>query len=326
MRDKVESLDWIGLFKFGVTALFFVDFIWKTYESAFNFDSMGMIISISLVSLLALVGLRNEFYSVQLHNKAWAKQFKTGEEIKIILAFTFASFATYLSAYIFNLNVSLAASIVVLSMVFLIPEPFAIFQATVYTGTFTGMVTNQFISNWGLALLLGFVGSLFFLYFQPSFRATGGRAGLNAYMTSVLFIFLFSNVTTGVGTYLEKEMIIPSFLFVLVGSFSAYLLEEKTDLTGVQAAMLVTLILNILIPRNWTPLINAGFMGTFMGTSAPERVGSLSFLFLIEFFAFLLFIPAYPLLAGIGGKLGIITLIGYLAADGTMSLVKHFKK
>lgn len=326
MRDKVESLDWIGLFKFGVTTMFFVDFIWKTFESAFDLDSLGMIISISLVSLLALVGLINEFYSVQLHNKAWAKQFQFGEEIKIIVAFTFASFATYLMAFLFNLSVSLAASIVVLSMVFLIPTPFAIFQATVYTGTFTGMVTNQFISHWSLALLLGFVGSLFFLYFQPSFRATGGRAGLNAYMTSFLFIFLFSDVTTGVGPYLEKEMIVPSFLFVLIGSFSAYLLEEKTDLTGVQAAMLVTLILNILIPSHLTALINAGFMGTFMGTSASERVDSLSFLFLIEFFAFLLFVPAYPLLAGIGGKLGTITLIGYLAADGTTSLLNHFNK
>lgn len=325
MRDKLESLDKIGLFKFGVTTFFFVAFIRRTFESAFQLNSLGMVISISLVSLLALAGLKNEFYNVQAHNKAWAKQFSTSEEIKVILTYTSASFATYLLAFLFNLNVSFAASIVVLSMVYLIPEPFTIFQATVYTGTFTGMVTNQFISNWGLALLLGLVGSLFFLYFQPSFRATGGRAGLNAYMTSFLFIFLFSDVTTGVGVTLDKEMIIPSFLFVLGAAFSAYLLEEKTNLTGVQAAMLVTLMLNILIPSKWPELINAAFMGTFMGTTASERVKSLRFLFLIEFFAFLLFVPAYPLLAGIGGKLGTITLIGYLAADGTASLFEYFK-
>lgn len=326
MREKFETLDKIGLFKFGVTTFFFIAFIQRTFESAFELDSLGMVISISVVSLLALVGLKNEFDSVQVHNKAWAKQFSTNEEIKIVLAFTFASFATYLLANSLNLSVSLAASIVVLTMVFLIPERFPIFQATVYTGTITGMVNNQFISNWILALLLGFVGSLFFLYFQPSYRATGGRAGLNAYMTSFLFIFLFPNVTTGIGAPLEKEIIIPSFLFLLIGSFSAYLLEEKTDLSGVQAAMLVTLILNILIPNKWPVLINAAFMGTFMGTSAPERVDSLRFLFLIELFAFILFVPAYPLLAGIGGKLGTITLIGYLAADGATSLINYFSK
>lgn len=326
LDDKAKSLDMVGLFKFGVTTFFFVDFIRRTFKSALELDSWGMIVSISLVSLFALIGLKNEFHNVQLHNKAWAKQFSTGEEIKVILTFTFASIATYVIAFLFNLNVSLAASIVVLSMVFLIPEPFTSFQGTVYTGTFTGMVSNQFISNWYLAFLLGFVGSLVFLYFQPSFRATGGRAGLNAYMTSFIFIFLFSDVTTGVGSPLDKQMILPSFIILMGGAFSAHILKEKKILTGIEAAMVVTLLLNLLIPNKWPALINAGFTGSFMGTSASARVKSLRFLFLVEFFAFLLFVPAYPLLTGIGGKLGTITLIGYMAADGTTNLVKHFKK
>lgn len=326
MWNKVKSLDITGVFKFGVTTIVFIDFIRRTFVSAFEFDSLGMIFSISLVSLLALVGLKNEFNSVQVHNEAWAKGFTIGKEIKVILTYTFASFATYLIAALLNLNVSFAASIVVLAMLFLVPEPFASFQGTVYTGTFTGMITNQFISNWFLALLLGLIGSLIYLYFQPSYRATGGRAGLNAYMTSSIFIILFSDVNTTVGTFLDRQMIIPSFLLLIIGSFAAYIIKENGWLSGVEAAMLVTLILNIFIPNKWPELINAGFMGTFMGTSASERIKNLPFLFLVEFFAFLLFVPAYPLLAGIGGKLGIMTLIGYLAADGTKSLIEHFKE
>lgn len=326
MRDKQKNLDRIGLFKFLVTTFFFIDFIRRTFESAINFGSLPMIISISLVSFLSLFGLKNEFHDIQLYNKAWGKQFSSGEEIKIILAFIVASFATYLIANLLNLNVSFAASIVVLSMILLIPEPFASFQGAVYTGTFTGMVNNQFISNWGLALLLGFVGSLLFIFFQPSYRATGGRAGLNAYMASFVFIFLFSDVNTSVGASLDKQMIFPSFIFLIGGSFTAYILKENKFFTGIEAAMLVTLIINILVPSKWPVLINAGFTGTFMGTSASERIKDLPFLFLIEFFVFLLFVPAYPLLGGIGGKLGMITLIGYMAADGTKTLVKHFKE
>lgn len=326
MRDKLDSLDKVGIFKFGVTTFFFVDFIRRTFESAVSLDSRGMIVSISFVALFALIGLKNEFQSVQIYNKALAKQFSTGDEIKIILTYTFASFVTYMIAVLFNINVTFAASLVVLSMLFFKPKSFEIFQGTVYTGTFTGMVSNQFISSWPLALLFGLVGSLFYLYFQPSYRATGGRAGLNAYMASFLFIFLFADVNPIEGAALGKEMIFFSFLFLIGGAFTAYLLKENKRISGAQAAMLVTLILNILIPAKWSVLITAGFMGSFMGTSASERIKNLPFLFLVELFAFLLFVPAYPLLGGLGGKLGIVTLIGYMAADGMTSLIKHIKK
>lgn len=326
MNDKEKSLDMVGLFKFGVTTLFFLDFIKRTFKSAISLNSTGMILSITLVSILALFGLKNEFYSVQKNNKSLAKQYSTMDEIKVILTYTFASFTTYMIAVLFNLHVTFAASLVVLGMLFFKPKSFPAFPATVYTGTFTGMVSDQFIPNWPLAFLFGLVGSLFYLYFQPSYRAMGGRAGLNAYMTSFLFLFLFSNVNYTVGSPLEKEMILLSFLFIIGGAFTAYLLKENTRLAGPQAAMLVTLILNIFISNQWSALITAGFMGSFMGTSDSKRIKSLPFLFLVEFFAFLLFVPAYPLLGGLGGKLGIITLIGYLAADGMVSLIKTTKQ
>lgn len=326
MRVKEKSLDRIGLFKFIVTTLFFADFIRRTFESAISLNSTGMIIATALVSLLALIGFKSEFDSVQLHNKTWARQFAADEKVKIIITYTFASFATYMIAVLLSINITFAASLVVLTMIFLISDPYPAFKGTVYTGTFTGMVSNQFIANWPLALLFGIVGSLFYLFFQPSYRVTGGRAGLNAYMTSFLFIFLFSDVNTLEGAPLAKEMVIPSFLFLVGGAFVAYLLKENRRISGPQAAMLVTLVLNILIPSKWSVLITAGFMGSFMGTTANERVKSLPFLFLIEFFAFLLFIPAYPLLGGLGGKLGMVTLLGYMAAEGTTTIVNHLKK
>lgn len=322
MRKEERSLDIVGLFKFGVTTLFFIDFIKRTFESAVLFNSMGMIISVSLVSLFALIGFKNEFHNVQRHNKALAKQFTTNEEIKVILTYTFASFTTYMIAVLFNIHITFAASLVVLSMLFFKPKSIPAFQATVYTGTFTGMVSNQFIPNWPLALLFGLAGSLFYLYFQPSYRAMGGRAGLNAYMTSFLFIFLFRDVNPTLGEPLGNEMILFSFLFLIAGAFIAYLLKEKTRIAGAQSAMLVTLVLNIFIPSKWSALITAGFMGSFMGTSGSKRIKSLPFLFLVEFFAFLLFVPAYPLLGGLGGKLGMVTLIGYMAADGMTSIIK----
>lgn len=325
MLNKLKSskLDKTGVFKFAVTTFFFIDFIRRSFESAVSIGAPGMITSISVVSLFALIGLKNEFQSVQIHNKAWAKQFSTGEEIKIIFTYTFVSFTTYMIAVLFDINVTFAASVVVLAMLFIKPNSFPTYQGTVYTGSFTGMVSNQFISSWQLALLFGIAGSLVYLYFQPSYRATGGRAGLNAYMTSFLFVFLFSNVNPSEGAPLGKEMILLSFLFLMGGAFISYLLKENQNISGPQAAMLVTLGLNIFLPIKWSALITAGFTGSFMGTSASERIKSLPFLFLVELFAFMLFVPAYPLLGGLGGKLGVVTLIGYMAADGVKSLFTY---
>lgn len=325
MRDVNKSLDKLGIFKFGITTLIFIDFIRRSFESAIALNSIGMMISIGVVSILALGGFKNEFASVQIHNRPRADQFSTSEEFKIIAAYTFASIATYLSATVFNINATFTASIVVLLMVFFIGNPFTIFQGAVYTGTFTGMVSEQFISTWFLALLFSFAGSLLFLFFQPSYRATGGRAGLNAYMTSIVFMFLFTDVTTSVGSPLDREMILPSFIFLVGSAFIAYLLEEYTPLSGIQSAMLVTFLLNLFIPNKLGALITAGFTGTFMGTTGVDRIKNLRFLFLVELFTFLLFVPAYPLLAGIGGKLGVITLIGYMAADGTRNIVESLQ-
>lgn len=324
MDYKKKSLDKLALIKYGITTLFFIDLIRRLFESAIEFNSIGMIISIIVVSLLALGGFKNEFDDVQLYNKPRADHFSTKDEFKIIITYTFASFATYLGASFFDVNVTLAASIVVLAMVYFIHEPFTDFQGTVYTGTFTGMVSNQFIVNWRLALLLGLFGSILFLFFQPSYKATGGRAGLNAYMSTFIFTFLFSGVTTTLGTPIDRNMILPSFLLMVGSAFAAYLLEERKVFSGVQSAMAITLLLNLLIPSHLGVLINAGFTGSFMGTTGSERIRNLPFLFLVELFTFLLFIPAYPLLAGLGGKLGMLTLIGYMAADGTRNIINRF--
>lgn len=178
MNDQKKSLDLLGLFKFSVTTFFFITVIVMVLKNAVAVNSIGMILTTSLTSLLALVGLKNEFENVQTTNKKVSSRFTFSEKVKVSAIFTIAAIATYLLAVHLDINTFFSGSIITLLMVYLIPAPFDIFQGTVYTGTFAGMVSNQFIPSWSLALLFGFIASLMFLFFQPSYPATGGSCRL----------------------------------------------------------------------------------------------------------------------------------------------------
>lgn len=60
--------------------------------------------------------------------------------------------------------------------------------------------------------------------------------------------------------------------------------------------------------------------------TTPTKTKNIPFLSLITFFSFLLFVPANPLLGGTTGKLGLVTLTAYLAADGLSILVEQLNK
>lgn len=210
-------------------------------------------------------------------------------------------------------------------MVYLLPGRLRNFQITVYAGTIAGMISNQFISEWPLVLLFSFAVSVIYIFFDSSYHMTGGRAGLVPYMVSLIFTYIFPNLKPGQTEPIQKEMILFVFILMFISTFIVYFLQKNNILSVVKSAMLITLVLNLVIPKKLSVLITAGFIGTVIAMSKPDRVKNLPFLALVVFFSFLILIPTHPLLIGISGKVGMLTLIGYLAADGTVALIELFK-
>lgn len=326
MRDKMKSFDLLGLFKFSITILFFLHYMIISFQNALALNSTPMILSLIVLSVLSLVGLTNEFSDVQIYDHDTSNRFPTEDKIKIIFFLTLASFLTYLVQAIFNQNSLFAGSLIALLMVYLIPKTFESFEITVYTGTIAGMAGTQFISNWQLALGFGFLSSIFYLFFQPSYRATGGRAGLIAYMSSLVFMYIVLDLRPEMGTQIEPNMIFISFIIFFAGAYITYLLHMNDILSVVKSAALVTLIFDLIFPQSLHLYTTAAYVGTIVAMTTPSKTKNMPYLSLITFFSFLSFVPAYPLLAGTTGKLGLVTLAGYLAADGISIFVERLSR
>lgn len=325
MKLKYKSLDLVALFKFLATAFFVFHFVFISFENALMLDSKSMMLSIVVLSLISVIGLVKEFGDVQKHNKTVARQYTILEKIEIIIVYASASFMTYLAQTVFNQNSILAASVVSLLMVYLIPKTFDIFEITVYTGTITGMAEAEFIHNWPLALTFALLSAMFYLLFQPSFRATGGRAGLMAYISSMLFMYLFLDWEPGIGAQIDSNRMFFSLVLIYLGAFSTYLLHKNNILSVVKSAMFVTLIFNIIFANTFPIYAVSAFLGTIVAMTTPSKLKSLPFLSLIASIAFLFFIYSYPLLAGTTGKLGLVGLTAFLSADGIYILVGWIK-
>lgn len=323
MSNKTNSFDLLGLFKFLTTVFAVLHFFAITFKNAWSLNSSGVFGTVVVLFLLSLVGLIKEFQDVQKFNREASAKYPMKEKMEILFIFVLAVFLTFLVQFIFKQNSIFAASVISLLMVYLIPQTFDIFEITVYTGTIAGMVGTQFISFWPMALLFGLVAGIFYLIFQPSYRATGGRAGLMSYMTSLVFMY-FLNYRPEMGAQIDRSMLLMAFILTFVGVYLTYFLIMKEYLSVVKAAMLVTLIFDLIFPASLSLYTTAGFVGTIIAMTTPAKIRSVPFLSLITFFSFLLLVPAYPLMAGTSGKLGLVTLSGYLAADGISLITEKF--
>ncbi|MDN6731829.1 MAG: hypothetical protein L0L39_06565 [Atopostipes suicloacalis] len=326
MNNKKNSLDYVALFKFLATAFFVFHFVFITFENALMLNSKSMMLSIIVLFLISIIGLIKEFGDVQRHNQKVARQYSILEKIEIISTFAAASFLTYIIQTVFNQNSIFAASAVSLLMVYLIPHTFKIFEITVYTGTITGMAEAEFIHNWPLALAFAFLSGLFYLIFQPSFRATGGRAGLMAYISSMLFLYLFLDWEPGIGAQINPDMLFLTLLLIFAGAFATYFLQKNNVLSVVKSAMIVTLFFDLIFPESLHLYAVAAFLVTIVAMTTPSKLKNLPFLTLIAFIAFLFFVYSFPLLAGTTGKLGLVALTAFLSADGISILVELLKQ
>lgn len=324
MSNKNNSFDLRGLIKFSITVFAVLHFFMITFKNAWSLNSFGVIGTVIILFILTSVGLIKEFQDVQKFNQEATAKYTMKEQREILFIFVLAAFLTFLVQFVLKQNSVFAASVISLLMVYLIPQTFDIFEITVYTGTIAGMVGTQFIDSWPLALLFGVVAGIFYLIFQPSYRATGGRAGLMSYMSSLLFMYVFLNYRPEMGAQIDQSMLLISFILTFASVYLTYFLIMKEYLSVVKAAMLVTLIFDLIFPASLSLYTTAGFVGTIIAMTTPTKIRNVPFLSLITFFSFLILIPAYPLMAGTSGKLGLVTLTGYLAADGTSLIAEKF--
>ena len=301
--------------------IFAAQFLYHTLDSSFTSRNIFWIFLTGAISLLVFIGLRSEILMVR-EIKIKREDFRFPILLKSFLVILSSALLTFLFAGIFSLTTIFAASLICVIYTFIFPNH----QPEAYSGTVAGMIGAYLCESWVVALTTAFVTGLVFILFKPYFNGVGGRGGSIPYVATTLVIRLVYDLTPRQQAPFDETYLIPA-LFTLVGiTFLTYILQEKGILTIVRSAMIIALLFSIVIPIEHYTLTTAMFAGTVVGMSSSDRIENYNQLLIISLLCYVLFIPSYHILDGIGGKIGILCLLAYYGSIGFQTLVEYFFK
>ena len=300
--------------------IFAAQFLFETIQSSlFNTNAVWIGIVIFL-SLCTIIGLRDEFKFVR-QIKLSSEDFLFADLIKSMLVVILNVMATHLVAVYFQTTTIFAASLVCVISAYTIPSR----QPEAYSGSCGGMIGAYLSSHWSIALLVGIMTGLVYILFKPYFLGVGGRGGSLPYTATILTIRLILDVTPESSTPIHSDLIAPAFVTLIAVAFLTYLLHKNNILSVVKAAMVVSLVLTLLIPLNYYSITTAMFAGTIVGMTLEERLDGYLHLLVICLICFLLFVPSFHILDGIGGKLGMLCLVSYYSSNGLKIVIQYFQ-
>ncbi len=300
--------------------IFAAQFLFETIQSSlFNTNALWIGIVIFL-SLCTIIGLRDEFKFVR-QIKLSSEDFLFADLIKSMLVVILNVMATHLVAVYFQTTTIFAASLVCVISAYTIPSR----QPEAYSGSCGGMIGAYLSSHWSIALLVGIMTGLVYILFKPYFLGVGGRGGSLPYTATILTIRLLLNLNTESSTPMNQEFILPAFFTLVTVAFLTYLLHKNNILSVVKAAMVVSLVLTLVIPLDYYSITTAMFAGTIVGMTLEERLDGYLHLLVICLICFLLFVPSFHILDGIGGKLGMLCLVSYYSSNGLKIVIQYFQ-
>lgn len=318
----VNQLTKVTPYLISITSFIYAtQFLYHTLISTVNNPNLIWVIFAVIISIFTFIGLRSEFYIVKATkiNLTAYQLDKVFKSSSIVIGTTMA---TYLLATTFNTTTIFAASLICVLSTILFPK----YQAEAYSGTVSGMIGSYLCEHWSIALFTGISTAVFFLIFKPYFKGVGGRGGSISYSASILVVRLILNLHPENNSLLENQYILPSLILIVAVAFITYYLHDKKFLTVVQAAMVTALIFEIIIPNQHYALSTASFAGTVIGMSTKNRVTGYRQLALISGIAFILYVPSYHILDGVGGKLGILNLLSYYSAFGLYQSIEGLRR
>ncbi len=301
--------------------IFAAQFLFHTIQSSLFSANIFWMMLVLLISLCTFIGLRDEFKFVR-QIKLSAKDYLLPDLAKSMVVIIANVLLTYFVALYFETSTIFAASLVCVLSAYTLPTR----QTEAYSGSCGGMIGVYLSSHWSIALLVGVVTGLVYILFKPYFLGVGGRGGSLPYTATILTVRLLLNLNPEQRTPIEPNLIVSSFFILVFVTFLTFLLHKYKILSVVKAAMVVSLIFALLIPTDYYTLTTAMFAGTIVGMSIEERLDGYFHLLAVAIICFILFVPSFHILDGIGGKLGILCLISYYSSNGLkilLQMVQH---
>lgn len=281
------------------------------------------------VFLLSLVGLSGIFLVIQV-KKEWGClkcQIKqkvnpfTKTNVLTIAALTLGTYLTFYLNHSLGLGGVLASSAVGL----LAAWAFKPYAAAIYCGSFIGMACSLIFSN-PLSLLVASLisGSLYVLSLHM-FAGFGGKLGFAAFSGTYLTSLIFRTPLRTVDP-LARNLYILVFLFIIAAGMITYMLQRVFNMDAVSASALVGLTLALLYPDSTHVVVVAAFCATFTGMVSYNRVKSYNEMFFLTILTGVLFIAAFALFDGSGGKLGATAFLATVSGVGMLDFIRMIRR
>ena len=201
-----------------------------------------------------------------------------------------------------------------------------------YCGAFAGMTSTLVLVDWLSVALAGVLAGLFVSVLRASWDGVGGKLGLLAF-GGVFIVSIGARLlgTIGAGAPvldLSRADRVALVAVPAVAATTTWLLRHR-GVSPVLASAAPTAIFTLLmlsfdhVVFDATPLCVAWFGGSFIGMTAPGRVGGRLWPLLVAAVLFgVLQIGFKPTVAGFGGDFGATAVIAVLATIGLVEVAR----
>lgn len=240
-----------------------------------------------------------------------------------------------------GLSPVLAASLmgVVAAVVSTLHSRVAVAAVPLYCGAFAGMTSELVLADWPAVALSGLIAGVLVSLLRATWDGVGGKLGLLAfggvYLTALLARALGTIGTGAPVLELDRADRLAIVAVPPIAAAVTWALRHRGSspvMASAAPTAAFTIVLMLLDDRtplgdmmvfSITPLCVAWFGGSFIGMTAPGRVGGRLWPLLIAATLFgVLQIGFKPKIAGFGGDFGASAVVAVLAMVGLIELVR----
>ena len=221
---------------------------------------------------------------------------------------------------------------VVAALLSLVHGRLAMAAAPIYCGAFAGMTSALVLADWLSVAVSGLLAGLFVSVLRASWEGIGGKLGLLAF-GGVFIVVAGARLlgTMGAGAPLldlSPADRIAIILTPVVAATVTWALRHR-GVSPVLASASLTAVFTLVmlsfdhVVFDATPLCIAWFGGSFIGMTAPDRIGGRLWPLLVAAVLFgVLQIGFKPTVAGFGGDFGATAAIAVLATIGLVEIAR----
>lgn len=287
-----------------------------------NLENLNAFIIITMIlsGLFLIVQLKKEWNLVKCTTKKPVYSLNKANGLTV-LALTVGAFVTFHLNHSIGLGGVMASAAVGLIGAWAL-KPYA---TAIYCGSFVGMACSQIFSNPLYLFIATLISGLVFVLSKYMFVGFGGKLGFTAFIGTFLASIIFQNPLRIVDP-LPSSRYLMVFLFVIIAGMATYTLQQSADMDAVSASALIGLIFAVVYPDSTDVVVIAAFCATFTGMSSLNRVKTYSDMFFLSVLTGVMFIAAFSLFDGSGGKLGAIAFLATISGIGMIDFIRAIKR